>query len=254
MKATIENMNIAEKMTREHKFAFKYALRVKYGLVCLWLAQGNLEQASRIVQENGITANDEIPYLREPEFLAFLRLLLAQENYDAALDLSQRLLQKAETGKRIGRVIEILVLQALIFQGRKDLDRALAILKKALSLAKPERYIRSFLDEGEPMVRLLHLARSRQIETEYVTDLLSAIQKVSSTEQASSQPLIEPLTAREIEVLKLIEAGCSNQEIAEKLIISFATVKRHISNIYTKLDAKSRTQAIAIGKELKLFE
>lgn len=104
------------------------------------------------------------------------------------------------------------------------------------------------------MIRLLHLARSRHIETEYTTDLLSAVEKTAGSAQPPPKLLNEPLTTREMEVLKLIEAGCSNQEIAEKLVISFTTVKRHISNIYTKLDAKSRTQAIAIGKELKLFE
>jgi LuxR family maltose regulon positive regulatory protein len=154
----------------------------------------------------------------------------------------------------MGRVIEVLVLQSLIYQGRKDLDQALAILKRALGLARPERYIRTFLDEGEPLVRLLHLARARQIETEYTTDLLAMIEKTEDISKPSTQHLIEPLTTREIEVLKLIEAGCSNQEIAEKLVISFTTVKRHISNIYTKLDAKSRTQAVAIGQELKLFK
>jgi LuxR family transcriptional regulator, maltose regulon positive regulatory protein len=121
-------------------------------------------------------------------------------------------------------------------------------------MAKPEKYIRTFIDEGESMVRLLHLARSRQIEMQYVTDLLNAIQNASGTKQPPPQLISEPLTTREVEVLKLIEASCSNQEIAEKLVISIATVKRHISNIYTKLDVKTRTQAIAIGKELKLFE
>jgi ATP/maltotriose-dependent transcriptional regulator MalT len=77
---------------------------------------------------------------------------------------------------------------------------------------------------------------------------------IAGLQQPPPQLLIEPLTTREIEVMKLIESGCSNQEIAEKLVIYFTTVKRHISNIYTKLDAKNRTQAIAIGKELKLFE
>lgn len=103
------------------------------------------------------------------------------------------------------------------------------------------------------MVRLLHQARSRQIETEYVTYLISAVNQ----ETGNSQPRHlqnEPLTAREVEVLKLIEAGYSNQDLAGKLFISIATVKRHISNIYTKLDVKNRTQAVAIAKELKLFE
>jgi ATP/maltotriose-dependent transcriptional regulator MalT len=104
------------------------------------------------------------------------------------------------------------------------------------------------------MVRLLHLAKSRQIETEYVAELLSAIEGAEGTTKPLPKPLTEPLTSREMEVLKLIGAGYSNQDIAEKLIISFTTVKRHISNIYTKLDVNSRTQAVAIGKELKLLE
>ena len=250
----IENMNIAEKLMKEHHFAFKYTVWVKCALVRLWLAQDSLEQASRIVQESSIKPHDEIPYLREPEFLALLRLLLARGDYDTALALSKRLLQKAEAGKRTGRVIEVLILQALTYQGMKDMDQALAVLKRALSLAKTERYIRTFIDEGEPMVRLLHLAKSRQIETEYVAELLSAIEGAEGTTKPLPKPLTEPLTSREMEVLKLIGAGYSNQDIAEKLIISFTTVKRHISNIYTKLDVNSRTQAVAIGKELKLLE
>jgi LuxR family maltose regulon positive regulatory protein len=252
--AALEAMNIAENLTREHHFAFKYTVWVKHALVRLWIAQGNLEKASHIVQESGITIKDEISFLREPEFLALLRLLLAQGDYDASLVLSRRILKKAETARQIGRIIEVLVLQALIFEGRKELDQALTALKKALSLAKPERYIRTFIDEGEPMARLLHLARSRQIETEYVTALLSVFEKTTGPTQPPPKLLSEPLTAREVEVLKLIEAGCSNQEIAEKLVISISTVKRHISNIYTKLGVKSRTQALAIGKELKIFE
>jgi LuxR family maltose regulon positive regulatory protein len=253
-KAAVESMNIAEKLTKEHHFAFKYAVWIRYGLLQLWISQGNLEKAAHIVEESGITIHDEIPYLREPEFLALLRLRLAQGEYDEALALSMRLLQKAEASKRWGRVIEVLVLQALIFQGRKELDPALAVLKRALALARPEKYIRTFVDEGEPMVRLLHLARARQIETEYVSDLLAVIEKATDKAQPPSQFLIEPLTLREIEVLRLIESGCSNQDIAGKLFISIPTVKRHISNIYAKLGVESRTQALAIGKELKIFE
>jgi len=253
-KSAAENMNVAEKLTKNHHFAFKYAVWIKYGLLRLWIAQGNLEKASQIVEESGITIHDEIPYLREPEFLALVRLLLAQGEYDESLTLSMRLLQKSEHSKRLGRVIEVLVLQALIFQGKKDPDRALAVLKRALSLARPEQYIRTFVDEGEPMLRLLHLARARQIETEYVTELLSVFEKASGKTPPPPQLLIKPLTTREIEVLRLIEAGCSNQDIAENLVISIPTVKRHISNIYAKLGVESRTQALAIGKELKIFE
>jgi LuxR family maltose regulon positive regulatory protein len=219
----------------------------------LWIAQGDLEQASRLVQQSGIRLGTEIPYLREPEYLALVRVLLAQEDYEAALALSRQLLQQAEATSRMRRVIEVLVLQALIFQGRRDIDQALTVLERALSLARPEGYVRTFLDEGEHMVKLLHLARARRIESEYATELLSAMEEAAARPQVPPQLLAEPLSQRELEVLKLIEAGCSNQEIAARLFISIATVKRHISNIYAKLDVQNRTQAISIGRELGLL-
>ena len=186
--------------------------------------------------------------------MILLRVLLAQKDYEAALGLSERLLQQAETAGRMGLVIEILILQALAFQGKKDTEHALAALERALALAQPEGYVRMFLDEGEAMTRLLCQVQSRQVEAGYAAELLARIGRISGMTQPSMQLLIEPLTTREVEVLKLIEAGCSNQEIAEQLVISIPTVKRHISNIYTKLGVKSRTQAVAIGKELKIFE
>ena len=241
-------MLIAEKLAGEHHLLPKNFIWVKYTLARLWIAQGNLEKVSQIIQESGITTQDEIPYLREPEYLVLLRLLLAQGDVDTALALSKRLLQQAETSKHTSRVIEVLTLQALIFQGKKELDQALIVLKKALALARPERYIRTFIDEGEPLGRLLHLSRSQQIEPEYVTDLLSGFGETAGAARSRSQPL----TLREIEVLRLIEAGCTNQDIADSLVISIPTVKRHISNIYTKLGTKNRTQAVALGKALKL--
>jgi LuxR family transcriptional regulator, maltose regulon positive regulatory protein len=154
----------------------------------------------------------------------------------------------------MGRVIEILALQALTFQGKKDPDQALAVLGKAFTLAQPEGYVRTFLDEGEPMAKLLYQAKTHGIGTGYAAELLAAWGVVSGSHRPPTQRLIEPLSAREIEVLKLIEAGLSNQEIASKLFISVTTVKRHISNLYAKLDVKTRTQAVSSGKELGFFE
>jgi LuxR family maltose regulon positive regulatory protein len=149
----------------------------------------------------------------------------------------------------MGRVIEVLVLRALIFQGGKDMDRALKVIERALSLARPEGYVRTFLDEGEPLAKLLRLAKIRRIETGYATELLSETGETAGETQVP----VEPLSRREMEVLKLIEAGCSNQEIAAGLFISIATVKRHISNIYAKLGVQSRTQAVSLGRELGLI-
>lgn len=250
----LEAMQTAEKFVNEYHLLPRYSIWVKCTLARLWIAQGNLEKASHFVQESGITVNDEILYVHEPEYLILLRLLLTQGDYDVALTLSQRLLQQAEAAQRMGRVLEVLVLQALIFQGKTDIDQALSVLQRALSLAQPEGYMRIFLDEGEPMLKLLYLAKSRRIGSGYAADLLSETGEAAEMENSPTQLLIEPLTMRELEVLKLIEAGCSNHEIAAKLVISITTVKRHISNVYAKLGVKSRTQAIPLGKELRLFK
>jgi LuxR family maltose regulon positive regulatory protein len=250
-------MRAAEQLVSQRPLSPRWTVWVKSVLARLWLAQGNVEQPAHFVQQGGLTPDDEIPYLRELEYLTLLRLLLAQGDLDAALALSGRLLQKAEAAHRMGRVIEVLVLQALAFQAKRDMPRALAILDKAVSLAQPEGYVRTFLDEGEPMARLLYQAQTRHGGTGYASGLLAALaaqDRASAPAQLPAQLLIEPLSARELEVLKLIEAGHSNQEIAARLVISMPTVKRHISNIYAKLGAKSRTQAVSLGRELRLFE
>ena len=125
---------------------------------------------------------------------------------------------------------------------------------KAFALARPEGYVRTFLDEGEPMAKLLYQAKAHGMGAGYAAELLAALGNPSGSALPPAQLLIEPLTPRELELLRLIEAGHTNQEIAAKLVISMPTVKRHISNIYTKLGANSRTQAIARGKELNLFK
>jgi LuxR family maltose regulon positive regulatory protein len=247
-------MNTAEELANGYALPQRRSNWVKSALARMWIAQGSSERASLLLQGSNIKIDDEISYLREPEYFILLRQLLSQANYDSALTLSHHLLQNAEAGNRKGQVIEILVLQALAFQGEADMDRALATLARALLLARPEGYLRTFLNEGIPMTKLLYQAREHGIEIRYTTEILSAMGETQNSAQPSAQTLIGPLTTRELEVLKLIEAGCSNQKIADKLVISIATVKRHISNIYVKLGAKSRTQAVSLGKELRLFK
>ncbi len=249
-----EAMREAELLMQKRPLSPHWSIQARSELVHIWLAQGDLEKPSQRIQKRGLQVKDEIPYQRESEYTFLLRVLLAQGNVEASLLLSNRLLQQAQAIGQVGRTIEALVLQARAFQGKKDSEGALAALEKALVLAQPEGYVRLFLDEGEAMTRLLCQVQSRQVGNGYAAVLLSRIGKTSGMTQPSMQLLIEPLTARELEVLKLIQTGCSNQDIAAQLFISMPTVKRHISNIYNKLGVKSRTQALAIGKELKLFE
>jgi LuxR family maltose regulon positive regulatory protein len=248
-----EAMREAERLIGQYPDSPYLPIQVKSILALVCLAQGNLDKPSLHIQQRGLKIKDEIPPHRELEYDLMLRVLLARCDYEAAINLSNRLLQKAETTGQAGFVIEVLILQALALQGKKENEQALAVLEKVLALAQPEGYVRSFLDQGEAMTRLLCLVQSRQVGNGYASVLLSKIGGISGMTQPSMQLLAEPLTAREVEVLNLIQAGCSNQDIADQLVISLPTVKRHISNIYTKLGVESRTQAVAIGKELKLF-
>jgi LuxR family maltose regulon positive regulatory protein len=153
-------------------------------------------------------------------------------------------------------VIEILILYALVLQAQGDRAGSLAVLKRSLVLAKPEGYVRLFLDEGASMMALLHQAYRNGIEVEYVTALLtSAGQQDGVGRQrpvSHSIPLVEPLTTREREVLRLLLDGASNREIAQQLVLSVNTAKKHVLNLCGKLGVQSRTQAIAKARTLNL--
>jgi LuxR family maltose regulon positive regulatory protein len=243
----------AARLVDQYKLAPRHAVWVRSVQARLWMAQGNLQRACRLIGEAGITPGDEIDFLHEPYCLVLVRLLLAQGEYDSALALSRRLLETAMATKRTGRATESLLLQALALQGKDQADQALAILERAISLSEVEGFVRLFVDEGDPMARLLHRARAHRMGGPYLSVLLGAAGETISETRTPVQGLIEPLTPREREVLQLIADGCSNPGIAAKLVITIPTVKRHITNIYGKLGVRRRTQAIALGRELKLL-
>jgi LuxR family maltose regulon positive regulatory protein len=213
-----------------------------------WLAQGNLLPAELWAQTCALSVEDSLDFLREFGHLTLARLLLAQGKPAVADAFIERLLEAAELAGRTGRVIETLVLRSLARQACGDTPGALAALERSLTLAEPERYIRTFLDEGAPMAALLRHALAQGIGGSYVSRLLAAFQ-----EPVAGSPLVEPLTQRELEVLRLIVDGLKNQEIADRLVISVATVKRHVTNIYGKLGVSRRVQAVAQAQELNLL-
>jgi LuxR family maltose regulon positive regulatory protein len=161
-------------------------------------------------------------------------------------------------------LIEIHNLQAIAYQGRRENNQAMETLRKSLMLASPEGYIRIYLDEGKSMANLLLYAVERGIWAdsphlkEYLSILLQAFQRESISDQSEilqtkEQPLVEPLSTRELEVLHMIANGYSNQEIAETLVVSLNTVKKHTSNIYGKLGVSKRTQAVARAQSLGIL-
>jgi LuxR family maltose regulon positive regulatory protein len=229
----------------------------------VWVRQGRLTEALGWPREWGLSADDDLSYLREFEHITLARVLIAEYKSEQAegsiheaMDLLERLLQAAEEGKRMGSVIEILVLQALAHQVQGDVPSALASLERAQALAEPEGYIRIFVDEGQPMQTLLAESLAHGADSIYVTQLLAVMNRQRGDETAIPDPhqlLIEPLSKRELEVLRLLAIGHTNQAVADELIIAVSTVKKHVNNIFGKLGVGSRTQAVSRARELDLL-
>jgi LuxR family maltose regulon positive regulatory protein len=150
-------------------------------------------------------------------------------------------------------MIELLVLQALTNKAQGNTDQALSSLEEALVLAEPEDYVRTFIDEGDHIKELLRLAAARGIAPDYVDKLLAEFEPVKIDEQQIVQPLIEPLSARELEVLRLLATELSGPEIARELMVSLNTFRTHTKNIYSKLNVNSRRAALMKARELNLL-
>jgi LuxR family maltose regulon positive regulatory protein len=169
-----------------------------------------------------------------------------------ALGLLERLLIAAEDGGRMRSVIEILILQALAHQDRGDVPAALAPLERALTLAEPEGYVRIFVDEGAPIAMLLQNAAKRGAAPTYIRQLLTAFGKADNGAPVE-QVLVDPLSERELEVLRLLGTDMSGPEIADTLMVSLNTLRTHTKNIYDKLGVNNRRAAIRRAEELNLL-
>jgi LuxR family maltose regulon positive regulatory protein len=216
------------------------------------------------IDASGWRADDDVDfgspedYAHESEYSDLARALIALDRAGEAMGLLERLLEAAQSMGRQGDAIRYLVLQALAFHALGDISSALASVGQALTLAEPEGYVRLFVDEGEPMAELLQAFR-RQPSTAnqaYIDKLLAAFgaaeQDKTSTVRRPS-PIVDPLSDRELEVLRLMAAGLKYKEVAAQLVISLNTVRHHTKNIYGKLGVNSRAQAIAKAKELNLL-
>lgn len=212
----------------------------------LWLAWGETEAAGRWAASQSDLYTGSA---RTPEQMARARVALALGRPGRALELLAPLAEAAGAAGRLGTLIEIGVLQALAFQALSRPADALAVVGRALALAEPEGYVRLFLEEGAPMAALLRAVPGQSAGGAYAQRLLSAF----PPQLAEPPAQMQSLTDREQEILRLMAAGLTNDEIAHRLYISLPTVKRHISNAYGKLRVTHRTQALARARELKLL-
>lgn len=252
------NLNEMENTIRGHTLEPPTLIMLEALRARLMLAQGNLERARQWVDERGLTINDPLNYFNEVEYITLAQIFMTENKLDAARRLLERLRHDIESSSRYGSLIEILALQSVLFDKQGRTDAAITSLKKALELGEPENYVRVFLVLGSPEEKLL-----KQIKTEnaslknYIHRLLAAFNDVSSYPSAVSaskaHPLIDPLSARELEVLRLVAFGNSNQQIADELVLATGTVKRHLNNIFGKLNVQNRTECVARARELNLL-
>jgi LuxR family maltose regulon positive regulatory protein len=234
----------------------------------LLLAQGDAAAAAGWTQQSGLSPDDEPGYPREPEYLVLARVLLAQDRPGAALGLLGRLHAAAAAQNRAGSIIEIQALQALALAAAGDENAAVNTLAQALMLGCPQGYVRVFADEGAPMAALLGRlvaaqkadhAAARGVPLGCLARLLRAFGEPPAAPDAgrggaTAVPgLVEQLTARELDVLRLLAAGTPNPRIAEQLVVSLDTVKKHISHVLGKLGAANRTEAVTRARQLGLI-
>jgi LuxR family maltose regulon positive regulatory protein len=260
-----EILQHAERVSERMRNPYWHALQSITTHARFWIASGELERAARWSENVQLGKRHPSPLVRELEDMALVRILLAQHRVDEVLVRLVPLLDSARKQERWGHVIELLLLQMLAYQEHREEQLAITTLTQAVDLAEPEGYLRSFLDEGVAMATLLTELRDQQRTqkaTPYLDTLLAAFSAASPKEGragqtvshlSSKQPLLDPLSSRELEVLRLLARGASNQEIAEELVVALDTAKRHVSNILYKLGASNRTQAVMLARDLDLL-
>jgi LuxR family transcriptional regulator, maltose regulon positive regulatory protein len=234
----------------------------------LLLTQSDVAAAIRWTKQRGLGADDEVRYPQEGEYLVLARVLLAHDRPDQALGLLERVHGRAAAQARTGSVLEVRALQALALNGVGDEAGAVAALAEAVALGAPEGYLRVFVDEGAPMAALLgKLATAGTAPAAAVGDLPpDELARLAEAFAGDGAPigqhdgragvvpgLVEPLSDREVQVLRLVAAGRSNREIADELVVVLDTVKKHVGHILGKLGAANRTQAVARARELGLL-
>jgi LuxR family maltose regulon positive regulatory protein len=224
----------------------------------LHLAQGKISDALGWARERHLSVTNTLSYLHEFEHITLARILLAQhtsEHADGpkrdATQLLERLLAEAKDGHRRGSAIEIMVLQALDHQARSDVPAALAALEQALTLAEPEGYVRVFIDEGPPMTALLRAAAQHGRRPNYARRLLAS-DSARARPAPAQRGLVEPLSERELHVLRLLRTELSGPDIARELTVSLNTIRTHTKSIYAKLSVNNRRAAVRRAEELDL--
>jgi len=254
MEEASATLKLAQHLLETHKVYPEMTSIVRAAWVRFWLAMNDWSAIQHWLRKQKIHERATLGFINELDYMSSARVCIAQGNSDRALELLDDLVKVVEAGGRVGRLIEILTLKALAFQGTGKISSAFTALENALTLAEPEGYARIFLDEGSPMAELLlrgfeyRTWRDPRL-TAFVKLLLSdfGLQPIEKSSAFGS------LSMREKEVLQLVAGGASNKEIAQSLSVTVSTVKAHLRNINAKLEVNSRTQAVARARSLHMI-
>jgi LuxR family transcriptional regulator, maltose regulon positive regulatory protein len=224
----------------------------------VWLAAGDLDAANRWARDRSMSADADLSYVNEYDHITFARVLLARhhEHRDRialaqSLPLLERLGEAALAGNRQGRLIEILAVQAIALDRAGSRAAGLSTLQRCVTLAEREGHVRLFVDLGAPMANLLRPLAKQDHDTPFLRRLLSAVSTVGRVRR-ESQPLVEPLSERELDVLRLLRTDLDGPAIARELVVSLNTVRTHTKNIYAKLGVNNRRAAVRRADELGL--
>jgi LuxR family maltose regulon positive regulatory protein len=215
------------------------------------LARGDLAAASRWAAESGLDVENEVAVSLKRVGVALADVLAAQGRKGEAMRLCDRMLTVSESAGAMGYVVPLLARQAAILNSMSRSEEALEKLSRAVAMAEPENRLGVFIRLGGNLAGLLRSVAAHGCAVEFVNRILEAIE---SRNASRGRPgLAEPLSERELEVLRLVAVGLSNRQIATQLVLSEATVKKHVNNIFGKLSAHKRTEAVALARELGLL-
>ncbi len=234
----------------------------------LLASHGKVGDALAWASEHGLSADDDLSYIHEYEHIALAEVMLARyttqptgSTLQATHGLLERLLVEAQRGARTGNVIEILALQALAHDASGSTGQALPPLQRALTLAEPQGYVRVFTRHGAPMASMLNRLVPGMPDRAYLRRLIAAtaehlasLNVAESARSSTTQRLVDPLSPRELEVLRLLSTELDGPELARHLVVSLNTLRTHTKNIYAKLDVTNRRAAVRRAAELDLLE
>lgn len=218
------------------------------------LAGGDIASAHRWASRRGLSPDSDLTTATLAELLVYARMLIAIGETERSLALLTRLRTRLEGEGRRHDLLKVLIVISLAYLDLYELDHAAGQLGAALAIGEEGGYLRAFIDEGEPMFRLLRVAHRRGVSVAYIREVLAAVgQEPGDVQRVTHREIAEPITSREIEVLRFIALGLTNKEISEELYLSVATVKRHITNLYGKLGVASRTDAVQRARRLGIL-